>query len=76
MINHQNNMVTQLHSLVPVSHEDVDTEETYQLINFTNGILDVTNGQLNPHDPKYLITMQVPYEYNPNAQCRSGISSG
>lgn len=33
-----------------------------QLINFKNGVWDIANKQLIPHDPKYLHTLQIPHE--------------
>ncbi len=39
------------------------------LIPFKNGVLDLENRQWFPHDPKYLFTWQLPYDYNPLAHC-------
>lgn len=37
------------------------------LINCANGMIDVLSGELLPHDPKYLSTIQIPTEFDPNA---------
>jgi putative DNA primase/helicase len=38
------------------------------LIIFGNGILDLTTGQLGPHDASHFTTNMLPYEYQPTAQ--------
>lgn len=35
-----------------------------RLVNFQDGVLDLTTGHLMPHDPKYLMTRQIPVNYN------------
>jgi len=40
-----------------------------KLINLTNGMLDLREYRLIPHDKKYYSTIQVPIRYDPNAQC-------
>ncbi len=34
-----------------------------ELLNFTNGVLNLRTKELNPHDPKFLITHCINYEY-------------
>lgn len=43
----------------------------YPLVNFTNGMLDLNSesDELIPHDPKYKSTRQLPFPYDPNAEC-------
>lgn len=41
------------------------------LINVANGMLNWRTGELLPHDPKYLSTIQIPVEYIPSAKCPS-----
>lgn len=38
-------------------------------INLLNGIYDVEKGQLLPHSPKFLSTIQINARYNPDATC-------
>lgn len=43
------------------------------LINFKNGVWDITKGELLPHDSKYLQTLQIPHdvgEYKPFTETR------
>lgn len=39
------------------------------IINLRNGLYSVTDDALNPHDPAYLSTVQLPVNYNVNAEC-------
>ncbi|MGK7931947.1 MAG: phage/plasmid primase, P4 family [Microcystaceae cyanobacterium] len=45
------------------------TNSQSRLIPFKNGVLDLESQQWFNHDPKYLFTWQLPYDYNPLAQC-------
>lgn len=36
-------------------------------ISFRNGVLDIFTDELHPHDPKFVITNRIPWDYNPNA---------
>ncbi len=38
-------------------------------INVRNGMIDWRSGNLLPHKPEYLSTVQLPVEYNPDAKC-------
>lgn len=39
------------------------------LINFRNGYFHVTNRSITPHSPEILSTVQLPYDYDPDARC-------
>ena len=39
------------------------------LINCKNGIVDLTTGELKPHDPDLLTLVQIPHNWNPDATC-------
>lgn len=57
---------TILHSpLETHSLDDFNADEN--LINFKNGLLDLSTGELRPHDPAVLSTVQLPLDYDPNA---------
>lgn len=57
---------TILHSpLETHSLDDFNADEN--LINFKNGLLDISTGELKPHDPAVLSTVQLPLDYDPNA---------
>lgn len=47
-----------------VNENDFNDDEN--IVNFKNGILDLTTGKLLKHDPKYLSTRQIPCAYNPD----------
>lgn len=38
-------------------------------LNLKNGLLDVTTFTLLPHTPEYFSTTQIPFDYNPEADC-------
>lgn len=38
-------------------------------INCLNGMLNAVTGELLPHDPRYSSTVQIPSEWDPNADC-------
>lgn len=40
-----------------------------ELINVKNGMLNWQTGELIPHDPSYLSTIQIPVVYDPSADC-------
>lgn len=46
--------------------EDSELDSDENIINFRNGVLDLTTGELLPHDPKYLSTIQIECDYVPN----------
>lgn len=39
------------------------------IINFTNGIYHISSGELTPHDPECLSTIQIPCEFKPTEKC-------
>lgn len=39
------------------------------LVNIKNGILDLENGELRPHNPEMVFLNQLPIEYDPSATC-------
>lgn len=38
-------------------------------INVKNGLLNIKTGELKPHTPKFLSTVQLPVKYDPKAEC-------
>lgn len=49
---------------IAVEPEDLDTDDW--LLNFTNGTVDLRNGELRAHNPDDLITKIIPYDFNPD----------
>lgn len=47
----------------------IECEAVPRYLNFTNGLLDWRTGELLPHDPKVLSTVQFPVDYDPTAEC-------
>jgi len=45
--------------------------QNHKLINLSNGMLDIQNGKLLPHDKEYYSKVQIPIDFNPNAKCIS-----
>jgi P4 family phage/plasmid primase-like protien len=39
------------------------------ILNVRNGLLDVRDLSLHPHDPQYISTLQVPHEFDSDAEC-------
>lgn len=50
-------------------HEPEELNPDDDLINVANGLLDWRTGQLKPHTPERLSTIQIPVEYHPEAKC-------
>jgi putative DNA primase/helicase len=52
------------------SYVDRETiEQPSNLINFKNGILDISTDQLIPHDPIYTFQNQIPVDYDATVKC-------
>jgi len=51
------------------SYTDPEALNSSQLINLKNGMFDVENMTLAPHDPKYCSTIQLPVNYKEDAGC-------
>lgn len=50
--------------------EDSLSWDNSHYINFVNGVFDINNMKLNPHDPeKYFFKSIIPYKYDVNAKC-------
>ncbi len=43
-----------------------DLNSNQNIINFLNGILNIKTGELLPHNPEYLTTIQIPCNWNPD----------
>lgn len=50
--------------LLNANVEDLDADEN--IINFKNGVLHLDTMELKPHSPKYLSTIQIPFDYEPD----------
>jgi putative DNA primase/helicase len=63
-------MITQVQTFsdLKMSLESFDSPATELLLTVPNGIIDLTTGELQPHDPRYMITRMSFVEYDPNAR--------
>ena len=64
---HVNEIVEKIRRRNTVDRSDFDSKP--HIRNVKNGILDVLSGQLVPHTPDFLSTVQIPVIYNPAAKC-------
>lgn len=56
-----------------IQRDDSQINKDHNLINFKNGVWDISQNKLLPHDSKYLQTIQIPHEvglYRPFTQTR------
>lgn len=63
------NEVYGLWEVMRLREEDELNPEGMRLINLENGMLDLETNELYPHDPRYLSTIRLPLQYNPEAKC-------
>ena len=58
--------------IVDQSRVPIDKINNHEgLVNCVNGMIDATSGQLLPHDPKYVSTVQIPAQFDPTADTRA-----
>jgi putative DNA primase/helicase len=66
-ISYKHEVLSQIRDLTRVQRSEFDREPA--LLNLRNGILDVTTGQLQHHDPEKLFLTQLPVDFDSNATC-------
>ncbi|MGH3629551.1 MAG: phage/plasmid primase, P4 family, partial [Sciscionella sp.] len=64
-IGHVSNVEHVVRSRVP----EIACDPVPEYINFRNGLLDWRTGQLHPHTPDVLTTVQLPVDYDSDASC-------
>lgn len=47
----------------------VEVEDNTNIINFQNGLYDIKESKLLPHNPSHFSTVQIPINYNEDAEC-------
>jgi P4 family phage/plasmid primase-like protien len=62
----ENEVVAHLQSMDDTSIPDLNNYSNK--LNVRNGILDLVTFELEPHNPAYLFTIQLPVDYDPNAK--------
>ncbi|NJD58547.1 MAG: hypothetical protein FIA98_04010 [Anaerolineae bacterium] len=65
---HIENMLACVKPYVGVRPEELDTHP--MLFNVANGVIDLTTGNLLPHDPALMLTKISNVEFDPKAQCQ------
>lgn len=73
-INGTYKMISYLQTRVDRTAGTYDGKLVNNLVVCQNGILDVTTGDLKPHDPLFFTTSILPYSYDPFAQCPNWFS--
>jgi P4 family phage/plasmid primase-like protien len=64
---HLSEVVELITELAKKPYDEVD-RRSKELINVANGMLNWRTGELLPHDPKYLSTIQIPVAWKPDAK--------
>ncbi len=73
-INKAQAMLAFAQSDLAILSEDLDASPTYNLLNFTNGTVDLRTGELAPHDPLLYITKVIDHAYDPTQDCPTWLS--
>jgi P4 family phage/plasmid primase-like protien len=58
-------MIKATRDLMPISHEELN--QYPEILNVKNGEINLRTGELLPHDPNHLLTVQALVEYDPSA---------
>jgi len=65
-----NQVLDLIHRSQKIDYDEIN-HRACELINVQNGMLDWRTGELHPHDPKYLSTIQIAADYEPNTKCEA-----
>ncbi len=63
----KNNIIEMIKDLSSIDKNDLNVDKN--LINLNNGIFDVKDKKLIPHNHEYLFFTKIPTDYNPDAKC-------
>lgn len=66
-------MITLARSEEGIGQSDKALNQNHMLLNCTNGTIDLTTGEIRPHNRADRITKQIPVAYNPAALCPTWI---
>ncbi|HEX7038705.1 MAG TPA: phage/plasmid primase, P4 family, partial [Trueperaceae bacterium] len=66
---YRQHMARTVQDIVAARVPTITCEPVEQYINFRNGLLEWRTGQLHPHSPDVPSTVQLPVDYEPEAQC-------
>lgn len=65
-----NQAIDLIHRSQKIDYDEINPKAC-ELINVQNGMLDWRTGELLPHDPKYLSTIQISAEHAPDMKCEA-----
>jgi P4 family phage/plasmid primase-like protien len=65
----RNSHLTNIQAVVSSRTPVIGFEPIPEVINCKSGLLDWRTGEVSPHDPATLSTVQLPWEWDPEAQC-------
>jgi putative DNA primase/helicase len=63
------NVMRELRSIPSVAVDVDDFDARPDLLSFRNGVVDLRTGAMRPHDMADMLTITVPLDYDPHAQC-------
>jgi putative DNA primase/helicase len=66
-VNRLNEVIAHISDMTYIEPEKLNTHTN--LINLQNGMYNLIEGKLLPHNPEYLSIIRIPVEYNPSATC-------
>ena len=58
-----------MNNIAVLSQVNLSDFNSYEIMDFCNGVLDIKTGVFNGHDRKYLSTTRIPYNYDQKADC-------
>lgn len=58
-----------LKSMPSVAFDPIEVDSDPNLLNVSNGLVDIRTGELKPHDPKYISLSKLGHPYKQDAQC-------
>ena len=64
---HKNNIIETIKDLTTAKLNEFNVDKN--LVNLKNGIYDIKNKVIMPHDPKHLFFTKIPVDYDANAKC-------
>lgn len=63
----KNEIIEKIKDLTVIDRREFNVDRNY--INLNDGVLDIKNGTLNEHDPKYLFLHKIPVNYKQEVDC-------
>ena len=64
-----NLVISKIQTDTSIDTEDFFNKKYINLVPVKNGILDIFNGELKPHNPKFIFFNKIPINYNASSKC-------